>query len=279
MNSPVSTVWAVGDLQGCNQCLQELLAHPDIAADPKAQIWFCGDLVNRGPDSKGTLDTVMALGDRAVCVLGNHDLHLLGVVAGAREPGKNDTLSDILNAPNADDYIDWLRHRNMAHYDQGHLMVHAGVPPAWSLDLALACAAEVEQVLRSDNWQTWLPHMYGNKPRRWRNSLTGDRRLRYIVNALTRMRLCSPDGKLDFKHKNKPVTTAEVMPWFDVPDRAAQDTPIVFGHWSALGFMARPNLVCLDTGCVWGRKLTAMRLHDRKVVSVDCANQCVNASR
>lgn len=263
-------IWAIGDVQGCNRSLQTLLVHPDITADPDAQFWFCGDLINRGPDSLGALNTIMELGDRAVSVLGNHDLHTLGVAAGIRKAGKSDTINDILNAPDAHHYLNWLRHRPLAHYAEGHLMVHAGVLPQWTVRKTLSLAAEVEAALRSDNWRDRLKKMYGNKPHKWHDGLKGRKRLRAIINALTRMRMCTREGHMDFDHKGAPVVTADHMPWFDVPDRAAQNDVIVFGHWSVLGLLIRPNLICLDTGCVWGRELSALRLHDRKLVQVSC---------
>lgn len=270
MNQPQRTIWAIGDVQGCNRSLQMLLAHPEIAQDADAQFWFCGDLINRGPDSLASVNAVMALRDKAVTVLGNHDLHLLGVAAGVRDMGKSDTFADILDAPQAKDYIDWLRHRPMAHFDQGHLLVHAGVLPQWTVSKTLALAAEVETALRSPDWQHALKKMYGNKPRNWSDDLTGRKRLRVIINALTRMRMCTSRGDMDFDHKGRPAVTPDAMPWFELPDRAASDQTIVFGHWSALGLLLRPNLICLDTGCVWGRELTAVRLHDRKIVQVSC---------
>lgn len=270
MNSTIPSIWAIGDVQGCHQSLQMLLTHPDIARDPDTKFWFCGDLVNRGHDSLGTLRTIRELGDRAVSVLGNHDLHVLGIAAGIRSPGKSDTINDILEAPDAQDHLDWLRHRPMAHYEHGHLMVHAGVLPQWSVSKTLELAAEVEHALRSDNWRDRLSKMYGNKPATWHEGLRGRKRLRVIINALTRMRMCTPDGHMDFDHKGAPVVTADYMPWFDVPDRVARDDTIIFGHWSVLGLMLRPTLICLDTGCVWGRELTALRLHDRKLVQVSC---------
>lgn len=262
-------VWVIGDLQGCKSSLDRLLASPEIAAGPQPSIWFAGDLVNRGPDSLGTLRRVKALGDGAVAVLGNHDLHLLAVVAGVREPGKSDTLGDILNAPDADELIHWLRHRPLAHYEHGHLMVHAGVLPAWTVEQTLALAAEVQTLLRAPDWKDSLQEMYGNKPARWRDDLTAGKRLRVIVNALTRMRLCSGDGAMVFSQAQQEKHSI-LVPWFDVPDRAAANTPIVFGHWSQLGLTLRPDIVCLDSGCVWGRQLTAMRLSDRKLVQVSC---------
>lgn len=263
-------IWAVGDLQGCNSSLQALLAHPDIADDPHVQLWFCGDLINRGPGSRKTLDTIMGLGSRAVCVLGNHDLHILGVAAGVRRMGRRDTAHDILEAADAQHYIDWLRHQRLAHQDAGHLMVHAGVLPAWSVKQTLALAQEVESLLQSAFWQDAMQELYGNQPTQWHSDLRGPARWRLIVNALTRMRLCRADGSLAFPSKNKPVWEADLMPWFDVPSRRAQETTIVFGHWSALGLMMRPNLMGLDTGCVWGRQLTAVRLSDRKQIQIDC---------
>lgn len=265
-----TAIWAIGDVQGCHRALQTLLAHPEIRDDTNARFWFCGDLINRGPHSLQTLQTVMDLGDRAVTVLGNHDLHLLGVAAGIRNLSKSDTIQDILDAPNADVYINWIRHQPLAHYEHGHLLVHAGVLPQWSTDQTLALAAEVEHALQSDDWKDRLCRMYGNKPHIWDDNLEGHKRLRAIINALTRMRLCTAEGHMEFKHKGEPAISNGYMPWFDVPNRKASDTTIVFGHWSALGLLLRPRLIGLDTGCVWGRKLTAVRLHDRKLVQVSC---------
>lgn len=263
-------IWMIGDLQGCYQPLRNLLSHPEISADPSAQFWFAGDLINRGPDSLATLKTVMALGDRAISVLGNHDLHFLGLVAGVRKPGKSDTLDSILDAPDAQDMIDWLRHRPLAHYHQRHLLVHAGVLPKWSVEKTLALSAEVEAILRGPDWQAKLQAVYGNQPSRWNDTLQGDVRMRVIINALTRMRMCTSQGDMDFSLKGAPVRTEHLMPWFDVPGRAIQDDTVVFGHWSTLGLMLRPDVICLDSGCVWGRQLSAVRLHDRKVVQVNC---------
>jgi len=271
-------IWAIGDVQGCGDALTRLLAHPDIAADvhtnPDTRFWFAGDLVNRGPQSLATLRTLIALGERAVAVLGNHDLHLLAVAAGVRAPGKCDTLADILDAPDADDLITWLRHRPLAHFDAGHLMVHAGVAAPWTVAQTLALANEVQAMLRSPDWRAHLAHMYGDTPRRWQDSLTGRKRLRVIINALTRMRLCTPDGRMDLAAKGAPENAPTgLLPWYDVPNRAMRHsgeaaTPVVFGHWSTLGLTLRPDVMCLDTGCVWGGRLTAVRLRDRRVVQV-----------
>ena len=263
-------IWVIGDLQGCYAPLQALLAHPDIISDRAAQLWFAGDLVNRGPDSLASLRTVMALGERATCVLGNHDLHLLAVAAGIKKEAKSDTLDALLGAPDAAALIDWLRHRPLAHYSDGHLMVHAGVLPQWSVAKTLALAGEIETALRGPNWQAALSDMYGNKPIYWDDGHTGANRMRVIINALTRMRMCTPDGHMDFSHKGPPETSDTLMPWFDVPGRASSDATVVFGHWSTLGLMIRADAICLDTGCVWGRELTALRLHDHKVIQIAC---------
>lgn len=269
--STKSNIWIIGDIQGCCSPLAELLAQPEIATNPDARFWFAGDLVNRGPNSLGTLRLIMGLGERAVAVLGNHDLHLLAVAAGIKKPGKSDTLNGILEAPDSADLIDWLRHRPMAHYAHHHLLVHAGVLPKWSVNKTLALAAEVEAALRGPDWKSLLQKMYGNEPVRWKDAYNGSKRLRVIINALTRMRMCNSRGHMEFAQKGPPSAGGELMPWFDVPNRAIRDDTIVFGHWSTLGLLLRPDVICLDTGCIWGGKLTALRLSDHKVVQVGCA--------
>ncbi len=264
------TVWVVGDLQGCHKALNALLSHPEITQSPNPKFWFCGDLVNRGSDSKATLDILMDLGPQAICLLGNHDIHFLAVAAGLRKTSKKDTLDTLLSAPDLSHYVDWLRKRPLLHYEYGHLMVHAGLLPQWTIPTARKLANEVESALRSDRWVYYLEKMFGNKPNYWDASLTGRKRLRVIINAMTRMRMCTHDGKLDFNHKNQPERNATAGPWFEAPQRASAGTPIIFGHWSALGLMLAPDSICLDSGCVWGRQLTAMRLHDRYLVQVDC---------
>ncbi|MGB3290513.1 MAG: symmetrical bis(5'-nucleosyl)-tetraphosphatase [Burkholderiaceae bacterium] len=267
----VPSIWMVGDLQGCREPLQALLAHPEITRDPQARFWFAGDLINRGPDSLGTLRTVMDLGERAISVLGNHDLHLLAVAAGVKKPGKSDTIDDILQAPDAQELIDWLRHCPLAHYEQGHLLVHAGVQAKWDVKKTLALAAEVESVLRGPDWKKMLHSMYGNDPVHWKDDLTGGKRLRVIINTLTRMRMCDAHGHMEFSHKGAPSHNSDgLLPWFDVPGRVIRDDTVVFGHWSTLGLLIRPDVICLDTGCVWGRQLTALRLHDHMLVQVPC---------
>lgn len=261
-------IWMIGDVQGCNEPLQRLLSHPEIASTPGARFWFAGDLVNRGPDSLGTLRSIMALGERATAILGNHDLHLLAVAAGVRKPGKSDTLDDVLEAPDCRELIDWLRHRPLAHFEHGHLMVHAGVLAKWTVQKTLQLASEVESALRGPDWKKMLARMYGNEPTNWKDKFDGEKRLRVIVNALTRMRMCTPRGHMEFGHKGAPSNESGLLPWFDVPDRASRGTTIVFGHWSTLGLMLRPDAICLDTGCVWGRQLTALRLHDHRLIQV-----------
>lgn len=270
MMTDAPPIWAVGDIQGCAVALDTLLAHPELKAQPDAQLWFAGDLTNRGPDSLGTLRRIRELGSRAVTILGNHDLHLLAVAAGIRKPGKSDTFTDVLNAPDADELIRWLRHQPLAHYAHGYLMVHAGVLPEWTVAQTLACAQEVQAALQADDWRNRLQNMYGNEPSRWRRDLGRNKRLRIIVNALTRIRMCTRKGRMEFAHKGAPSADGDLLPWFDLPKRATRtETTILFGHWSTLGLMVRPDAICLDTGCVWGRQLTAMRLSDRKLVQIE----------
>lgn len=264
-------IWAIGDLQGCCEPFTQLMAHPDLAGDPNARFWYAGDLVNRGPQSLATLRRVLNLGERAVAVLGNHDLHLLAAAAGVRKLSKSDTLTEILLAPDAADLIDWLRYRPLAHYEQGHLLVHAGILPQWDVAKTLSLANEVQQALRGPQWHKALKKMYGNGPPAWDDGLKGSKRVRVIINALTRMRLCTPAGQMEFTTKKAPgAGPAGLIPWFDAPKRATAEVTVLFGHWSTLGLMLRDNVVCLDSGCVWGGSLTAMRLRDRKIVQVQC---------
>lgn len=254
---------AIGDLQGCLDPLLALLGLVERDA-PDRPLWFCGDLVNRGPQSLDALRFVKSLGDRAVAVLGNHDLHLLAVAHGLRAPSKSDTLQPILDAPDRDELLDWLRHRPLAHHAHGHLLVHAGVLPQWTLDQALRLARDVEADLRDDDYVGVLRTMYGNTPARWDDGLQGDERRRIAINAFTRLRFCAADGTMDFEAKESAdAAPPGLMPWFEVPDRRTHDVPIVFGHWSTLGFLQRSNVLALDTGCVWGGGLTAAELGPR----------------
>lgn len=268
--------YVIGDLQGCAHEARLLLDHIAQDAGGEARILFVGDLINRGPESLAALRDMKALaessGGRVEALLGNHDLHLLAVAVGAQAAGKSDTLDEILGAPDRDQLIDWLRRRPLALFVDAHLLVHAGVAPQWSAAQAVALAHEVETVLRGEGWIGFLGQMYGNQPNRWDDALGGVARLRCIVNALTRMRLCHPDGTMDFTHKENEAGPegSGLLPWFDLPDRKTADVTVVFGHWSALGLVLRPNLVGLDSGCVWGGKLTAVCLDDRSLLQVDC---------
>jgi bis(5'-nucleosyl)-tetraphosphatase (symmetrical) len=266
---------AFGDIQGCRQEFQRLLTK--AAPSETTPLWFAGDIINRGPDSLGTLRDLIALGDRAVTILGNHDLHLLSVSAGIRKSKKGDTIDDILTAPDAADLLDWIRHRPIAHFDQGMLMVHAGVLPQWDVALTLELADEFQRALRAPNWKETLASLYGNEPNRWKPKLKGSDRLRLVCNALTRMRFCSADGVMDFS-SSAGVDSAPpgFMPWFDVPSRGTADVTVVFGHWAALGLIIRDSIIGLDSGCVWGQALTAVSLAsnpaERTVTQVECSN-------
>ncbi len=256
-------VYAIGDLQGCLDELHCLLEH--IRFDPAEDVlWFAGDLINRGPQSLETLRFVKSLGDQAVAVLGNHDLHLLAMHAGdERYLHKADTLQPILEAEDYEELTAWLRQRPLLHHDEElqFTMIHAGVPPQWSLKGAKKRAAEVEEVLRSDEYEFFLTDMYGNKPKRWKKSLAGIKRLRYITNCLTRLRFCTPEGKFDMQPKGDIGTQEEgLVPWFRTPGRKTAQERIVFGHWSTLSSREENNVFALDTGCLWGGKLTALRI-------------------
>jgi bis(5'-nucleosyl)-tetraphosphatase (symmetrical) len=255
-------VYAIGDVQGCFTALSALL--DKLRFDPaRDRLWFVGDLVNRGPDSLTTLRFVRDLGERAVTVLGNHDLHLLAVAAGKAKPKRRDTLAEILAAPDRDALLDWLRQRPLLHHDAalGYTLVHAGLLPQWDLALAERCAREVEAVLRGPRCTNFFEHMYGNLPDHWNESLHGDDRLRVIVNGLTRLRYCDLEGAMDLHQKGPPGThPPDLLPWFRIPQRRSAALRVVFGHWSTLGSYRGDNVLALDSGCVWGEHLTAVRL-------------------
>ena len=235
------------------------------------RLWFVGDLVNRGPQSLATVRFVKGLGSRAITVLGNHDLSLLVVAAGAHKGHASDTFGDILDAPDREELIAWLREQNLMYADEGYAMVHAGLLPQWSIDVALGLAREAEAALRGPGYDEFIRNLYGNRPARWSDDLAGLDRLRIIINAMTRLRLVSADGTMEFGHKLGPANApAGYLPWFDAPDRANRATPLLFGHWAALGLVVRDDVVCLDSGCVWGRKLSALRLADRRLFQCDC---------
>lgn len=267
-------VYAIGDVQGCHSELERLLEA--LRFDPAAdRLWFAGDLVNRGPGSLETLRRVRSLGDAAVTVLGNHDLHLLALAeTDVAEPRKSDTLQPVLEAPDAGELLEWLRERPLLHYeaDLDWLLVHAGLPPQWDLETARACAQEVESALRGKKRRMFLKRMYGDRPRRWRSSLTGSKRLRFITNCLTRLRFCDAKGRIDLAPTGAPGSQpAHLMPWFRVPGRRSAGLNIVCGHWAAMGYLAEDGVRAIDTGCVWGGRLTALRLDGAgETVSVPC---------
>jgi bis(5'-nucleosyl)-tetraphosphatase (symmetrical) len=261
--------WAIGDVQGCAQELAQLIERIGYKSD-RDQLWFVGDLVNRGPYSLKVLRLVRALGDNARCVLGNHDLHLLAVALVGAKLRKSDTLSEILQAPDRDALLEWLLQRPLAHYEPAHadLLLHAGVVPQWTVAQTLELAREVQHSMTSDP-KTLLSVMYGDQPDRWHSELAGVERLRFAVNVLTRLRFCTADGRIDFKQKGKPESApAPWMPWFKAPRRASSGARIVFGHWSALGFYGADHVLGLDTGCVWGGTLSAFNLDARDSLPV-----------
>jgi bis(5'-nucleosyl)-tetraphosphatase (symmetrical) len=254
--------YLIGDVQGCDAPLERLLAK--LAFSPSRDtIYVLGDLVNRGPSSASVLRRLAGYGHAARCLLGNHDLSLLATAAGYRAPKGNDTLDDILGAPDREAMLAWLRHRSMAIHAHGILMVHGGVLPQWDVSQTLALAGEVEAVLRGPELAGFLAQMWGNQPDRWDDALTGVDRLRLVVNALTRLRFCTPEGVMDLKASGGlDAAPPGTMAWFDVPGRRTADACIAFGHWSTLGYMRRPDILALDTGCVWGGCLSALRLDE-----------------
>ena len=263
----------IGDVQGCCDALDRLLAETGFSPS-RDHLWVMGDMVNRGPQSLATLRRLKGYGAAASCLLGNHDLHLLAVAEGAQRLKRQDTLADILDARDRAALLDWLRRQPLAAFDEGWLLVHAGVVPQWDRDTTLALAAEVEAVLQSDLCAAFLRAMYGNTPTRWNPGLAGNERLRFVVNALTRIRFCDAAGRLEFESKDgASAAPPGFMAWFDVPGRLSQGTPIAFGHWSTLGLIDTPELLALDTGCVWGGRLTAARIDGgrRELVQVRCA--------
>lgn len=271
-------LYCIGDIQGCDSALERLLRTVDFSPS-RDTVYLLGDLVNRGPQSAGVLRRCMQAGDSIRCLLGNHDLHLLAASQGARKPSRRDTLAEVLQAPDRDAMLDWLRNQPLArehlHGGERLLMVHAGVLPAWTAQEALAYAAEVGEQLRGAAMPQFLHAMYGNTPDRWSNALSGMDRWRTIVNALTRLRFCTPDGRMDFESsENADAAPEGLVPWFEAPERRTRGTLIAFGHWSTLGWMNRPDLLALDTGCVWGGCLSAVRfgatLAEREHITVHC---------
>lgn len=266
-------VYAIGDVQGCYSSLCRLL--DSIQFDESVdQLWFCGDLVNRGPESLETLRFVRALGGAAISVLGNHDLHLLALYHSGQKLPESDTLHSILNSPDCDELIAWLQNRPLVHFDQklGKLLVHAGIHPQWRLSQTLSCAGEVESVLRSQDCIAFFEAMYGNKPDFWRDDLSGMPRLRCITNILTRMRFFHSDCRLDMTAKGGPEQHLGLTPWFELNDRAEESFNIIFGHWSTLPVGTHNRHFAIDGGCIWGGKFVALRIDKAKPQwnSIDC---------
>jgi len=267
------TLYAIGDIQGCARSFEALLKRIDFN-QKRDHLWLVGDLVNRGPESVEVLRIVRQLGEICTTVLGNHDLHLLATAAGVRKPSDGDTFDDVLNAFDADELVDWLRKLPLIQLDRQarRVMVHAGIPPAWKIGQAVEHAQEVEQHLAGPKWKKLLRKMYGETPQQWTPDLAPKDRRRFTINALTRIRFCNKAGGLDFNYSGPPGSQPKkLMPWFDVPIRRSRKWHIVFGHWSALGILRREDITALDSGCVWGRELTAVALDPPgESVSVSC---------
>jgi bis(5'-nucleosyl)-tetraphosphatase (symmetrical) len=264
--------YAVGDIQGCFDSLEKLLDKCGFSPS-RDRLWLVGDLVNRGPKSLETLRFIKSLGDSALTVLGNHDLYLLMVAeGGAKVRGKDDTLQSILDAADCDELLDWLRSQPLCHVEGRCCLVHAGLLPQWTIQQARALAREVETTLQGRKYRKFIANMWGSKPDRWSDDLSGWPRLRVIVNAMTRMRFCTAGGVMDFRVKGEVFKAPKgYMPWFEAPGRKSADAVLVTGHWSALGLKVTDNLLALDSGCLWGGHLTALRLEDRQIFQVDCS--------
>jgi bis(5'-nucleosyl)-tetraphosphatase (symmetrical) len=264
--------YAIGDLQGCFSPLEQLL--DEIGFDARRdRLWFVGDLVNRGKESLAALRFVKGLGEAAITVLGNHDLHLLCVAEGFAKAHRGDTLDEILAAPDRAELLEWVRWRPMMHLEYGYTLVHAGLLPQWTVAQALALSKEVEAALRGPGHREFLRGLYGNQPDQWSDDLSGMDRLRVITNAMTRLRLCTLDGVMEFAHKGRVEQSPPgYLPWYAVPHRASEGARLIFGHWSALGLKLEGNILALDTGCLWGGCLSAVRLEDRALFQVSCAH-------
>lgn len=262
--------YAIGDIQGCYSELLRLLEQ--MRFDPAIdRLWLVGDLVNRGPDSVKVLRLIKSLGDAATAVLGNHDLHLLAIAEGAAKLHRTDTLHDILDAPDRSELLTWLRAQRLLYVKDNFVLVHAGLLPSWTVAQAQQLAHEAEAALTGKQYHDFLVHMYGNYPDHWEDDLSGYKRLRVITNAFTRMRVCTQSGAMEFKFKGKVHNVPEgYMPWFDVPGRASANATVVCGHWSALGLKVDPQVIALDTGCLWGGALSAIRLEDRELFQIPC---------
>ncbi len=264
-------IYAIGDIQGCYDQLLTLLDF--IQFDKKSdQLWFAGDLVNRGPKSLETIRFVKSLGSSAVTVLGNHDLHLLATAFKQRKPHKKDSLTTILHAPDCDELLYWLRHQPLFHYNDDYCLLHAGLPPQWDFANTKAMANKAEKILQGDDHIEFFKNMYGDKPDKWHSDLKGMEKIRFIVNCFTRIRYCDKSGRLDFNHSGPLGSQPQhLIPWFEAPNRQSTDMKIIFGHWSTLGYHQSDNCYGIDTGCLWGGQLTAIKLGKKvKRFSIDC---------
>ena len=276
-------LYLIGDLQGCNAALQRLLDKIDFSPS-RDTLYFLGDLVNRGEDSAGVLRRLMGYGESAQCLLGNHDLNLLAVAAGARKIRRKDTLESVLNAPDRDAMLDWLRHQKMAillpRPNQPLLMVHAGVLPSWTVYQAFALAQEVEAVLKSSHANELFHQMYANTPAAWNDRLRGMERLRVVINALTRLRFCTAQGEMEFETTGGMDKAPDgYLPWFNVPNRQSANATIAFGHWSTLGWLGRSDVIAMDSGCVWGGCLSALRFSVNNSAQELIQVRCIAASK
>jgi len=267
------TTYAIGDIQGCFHSFQALLKK--IQFNPAHdKLWFVGDLINRGSGSLPMMRWIFDHQDSVVTVLGNHDLHTLVVAEGFVSPHRSDTIKALIDAPDAPQLLDWLRAQRLAHFEHGYLLVHAGLLPEWTAREAVALSMEVEDALQCEGYRDFLKHMYGNQPASWDDELAGWDRLRVITNAMTRIRICSPTHEMEFKFKGEMANIPEgYLPWFKLDHRASSNTSVIFGHWSALGLYQGDNVDALDTGCLWGGFLTAMRLEDRAIFQVPCQSE------
>lgn len=264
-------IYAIGDIQGCYDDLLRLL--DSIQFDNRIdQLWFAGDLVNRGPKSLETLRFVKSLGSSAITVLGNHDLHLIATSLKQRKIHKKDSLTPILEAKDHDELIFWLRHQPLFHHNKEFCLLHAGLPPQWDFELTKKMALKAEKAIQGDDYKTFFKNMYGNKPAIWSSELSGMEKLRFIINCFTRMRYCDAQGKMDFTYSCAVgLQPKKLMPWFKVSNRKSRKMKIIFGHWSTLGYYQDDNVFAIDTGCLWGGQLTAIKLgHSVKRISVDC---------
>lgn len=263
-------IYAIGDIQGCYEPLQLLLEKINFNPTDDS-LWFAGDLVNRGPDSLKSLQFVKSLGESAVTVLGNHDIHLLALYYGLRPRGKDPTLEQVLEAPDVDELIQWLQQQPLLHVQDNFVLVHAGLHPHWHIETALKLAEEIHQIISTLDEQSALAPLYGPSDGEWANAEHTEARLRYAVNSFTRMRFCNKKGELDLNCNSAPGDQPEhLLPWFNLEDRPTDNMNIIFGHWAALGLHQQSGIYALDSGCVWGNSLTAMRLDDLKIFSVSC---------